>query len=113
MSDYLLSLLQRRNRERANPFVFPGKTKLGHLVEPRTAVDRVKKLSEISFTLHDLRRTFITIAESQDIPAYALKRLINHKDSTDVTAGYIIFDVNRLRKPMEKISKYLESHLTT
>ncbi len=28
---------------------------------------------------HDLRRTFITIAESLDISAYAVKRLANHK----------------------------------
>ena len=40
-------------------------------------------------TLHDLRRTFITAAESLDISAYAVKRLVNHKMSWDVTAGYI------------------------
>lgn len=59
------------------------------------------------FTLHDLRRTFITIAESLDIPADALKRLLNHKMSNDVTAGYIINDVERLRAPMQKISDYI------
>ena len=57
--------------------------------------------------VHDLRRTFITTAESLDIPAYALKRLLNHKMNHDVTAGYIIMDVDRLRKPMQKITDYL------
>lgn len=106
-STFLHELLKRRKLECINDFVFPGKTSKGHLVEPRTAVDRVKKLSGIKFTLHDLRRTFITIAESQEISAYALKRLLNHKDSNDVTAGYIVLDIDRLREPMEKISSLI------
>jgi len=56
--------------------------------------------------VHDLRRTFITVAESLDISAYAVKRLVNHKMSNDVTAGYIVNDVERLRKPMQSITDY-------
>lgn len=63
--------------------------------------------SQVTFTLHDLRRTFITVAESLDISAYSVKRLVNHKMSNDVTAGYIITDVERLRVPMQKITDYL------
>lgn len=59
--------------------------------------------------LHDLRRTFLTIADSQDLSSYAIKRLANHKMSGDVTAGYIIADVERLREPMEKISTFIMS----
>lgn len=68
---------------------------------------QVIELTDIQFTVHDLRRTFITIAESVDIPAYALKRLLNHKMSNDVTAGYIVADVERLRKPMQLITDYI------
>lgn len=49
----------------------------------------VTKLSGIHFTVHDLRRTLITIAEGLDI-----------------TAGYIVTDVERLRKPMQQITDY-------
>ncbi|USQ15139.1 integrase [Legionella lytica] len=66
----------------------------------------ITKASGVRFTVHDLRRTFITIAESLDISAYALKRLMTHKMSNDVTAGYIITDVERLRKPMQLINDY-------
>ncbi len=31
---------------------------------------------------------------------------MNHKMSNDVTAGYIIADVERLRKPMQLITDY-------
>jgi hypothetical protein len=32
---------------------------------------------------------------------------MNHKMSNDVTAGYIIVDVERLRKPMQLVADYL------
>lgn len=42
-----------------------------------------------------------------NIPAYALKRLLNHKMNHDVTAGYIVMDVERLRIPMQMIANHL------
>ncbi len=67
----------------------------------------VVALSGVEFTPHDLRRTFVTIAESLDIPAYALKRFMNHKSNGDVTAGYIVLSVERLRKPMQAITDHI------
>jgi integrase len=58
-------------------------------------------------TLHDLRRTFITVAEGMDISTYTLKRLLNHKDRRDVTAGYIVLNVERLREPMQRIATFI------
>ena len=65
---------------------------------------KIRSNSGVHFTVHDLRRTFITIAESLDISAYAVKSLVNHSTGGDVTAGYIIMDVERLRAPMQKIT---------
>lgn len=110
LSDYLYDLLQRRYKSKTNPYVFPSETKRGYLIEPRTAIERVSKLSGVVFTMHDLRRTFITIAESLDIPGYALKRLLNHKDPNDVTAGYIVSNVDRLREPMQRITDFIIKH---
>ena len=109
LSDFVFELLKKRNdsRDTDTKFVFPGQGKTSHLVEPREAVKKVRKLSNIEFSLHDLRRTFITNAESLDIPHYALKQLVNHKQGNDVTSGYIICDPERLRKPMERIEAHL------
>lgn len=107
LSDYLETLLRRRYQHRTNDYVFPGSGIGGYIVEPRKQMAKVTAMCEITFTVHDLRRTFITVAESLDIPAYALKRLMNHKMSADVTAGYIMTDVERLRKPMQLISHFL------
>lgn len=107
LPDYLIELLGRRAAARENEYVFPGPGAGGWLVEPKKQKLKVVEASGVEFTLHDLRRTFITVAESLDIAAYALKRLLNHKMRGDVTAGYIVADVERLREPMEKIADYL------
>lgn len=109
-SDYIETILTRRHETRQGHFVFPSDSKTGYIQDPRKAILKVSELSGVDFRLHDLRRTFITIAESRDIPAYALKRLLNHKDKADVTSGYIINDVNRLREPMQKISDFILKH---
>lgn len=41
----------------------------------------------VQFCFHDLRRTFITIAESLGVPHYSLKALLNHSMGNDVTFG--------------------------
>ena len=73
-------------------------------MEPKKGIAQISDQTGITFSTHDLRRTFITIAESIDLSDFTLKRLLNHK-SNDVTAGYIIHNVDRLREPMEKISQ--------
>lgn len=109
LTEFLYDLLKRRKKEvgKTSPYVFPGEGAKGYLNEPRKQMKRVSQESKVEFTLHDLRRTFITIAESLDISAYALKRLANHKMASDVTAGYIISDVERLREPMQRITDFL------
>ena len=108
LSDFLIDLfVGRQARTGDSPFVFPGPGKTGHLTEPKKFVANVRAASGVSFTLHDLRRTFITVAESLEISSYALKRLLNHKDERDVTSGYIVLSVERLRAPMQKITDQL------
>ncbi len=111
MSDLIFDLFSRCHAVKQNEWVFPSNHERGHLIEPKSAMRRITELSGIEFSFHDLRRTFITIAESLDISHYALKRLLNHKDNSDVTAGYIILDIERLREPMERISQRIESFI--
>lgn len=105
LSDYLYDLLTQRAAETDGDYVFPGPR--GYLADPRDQLTRVITTSKVPFIINDLRRTFITIAESLDIPGYALKQLINHKMSGDVTAGYIVINVERLRGPMQRITDYV------
>lgn len=104
LPDFLFGVLARRKLQIASDYVFPSTGKHGYLIEPRKQMDKVTEYSGVKFGLHDLRRTFTTIAESLDISSYALKRLLNHKMQHDVTAGYIVSDIDRLREPMQQIS---------
>jgi integrase len=106
LSDYLFDMLQARYANRVNAYVFPAASGDSHMRTSHTAISKVIAASGVSFTPHDLRRTFATVADSLDIPGYAVKALLNHKTS-DVTAGYIVTDVERLRSPMQRIEDYM------
>lgn len=109
LSTFLVDLLTGRKKDASgSPFVFPGPGKDGHLKETKKFLLRVSAGSGVSFTLHDLRRTFITIAESLDVPYYALKRLLNHRASGDVTGGYIVVNTERLREPVEQVATRIQ-----
>ena len=60
--------------------------------------------------MHDLRRTFTTVAERIQTGTYTLKRLLNHKTGrNDVTAGYTVLTPEELREPAKRIeNKILE-----
>ncbi|MBC8147938.1 MAG: integrase family protein [Bacteroidetes bacterium] len=107
LSDFLIDLLSERKELAVNGYVFPGRDGKGYLIEPKRQIQKVIEQSNVQFTIHDLRRTFMTIAESLDISFYAIKRLVNHKMKDDVTAGYIISDIDRLRGPMQRITDSL------
>lgn len=111
LSDFLYQLLMIRKQSQTGKYVFPGAGQNGFLVDPRRQIDKVTEKTGIKFGVHDLRRTFITIAESLDISSYVLKRLLNHKSRNDITADYIIIDVERLRKPMQLITDYLHQSM--
>lgn len=93
---YLVGLLKKRMRDTG--YVFPIKN------EARSARQQVIQQSDVKFTRHDLRRTFLAIGESEDISFLALKRLANHlSQEHDVTAGYIPMNLERLRKASNQI----------
>jgi len=107
LSDYLYDLLRRRSETVSGDYVFPGNGAAGHIIEPKRQFKKIREAVNHKITLHGLRRTFITIADSIDLPLYAIKRLVNHKMSGDVTAGYIVSDVERLREPARKIADFI------
>lgn len=114
LSVFLIKLLEQRKADawHDNPYVFPSTGKAGFLQEPKRAIDAVTAKTGISFTCHDLRRTFATIAESLDLSGYTVKALLNHKQPVgDVTGGYIVLTVDRLRDPMQKITNAIQERI--
>jgi integrase len=114
LSDYLHNVLTERKEglEGKSIYVFPGTGKTGYLQDPKKAIAAVTETTGIVFTCHDLRRTFATLAESLDLSSYTVKALLNHRQQTgDVTGGYIILNVDRLREPMQKITNALQERM--
>lgn len=106
LSDFLVALLKKRYIYRKNSdWVFQStRLRNKHLSGGIAIVSRVRAKSGISFTFHDLRRTFLTMGEKLDVPTYALKRLVNHSVSNDMTGRYLILDMERLRSHMSRIT---------
>jgi len=109
LSDYLADMLLARKLQSDSPFVFSGTGAKGYLVEPKRQISKIIEQTGIQFGMHDLRRSFVTIAESLDIGVYAVKTLVNHKEGNDVTSGYIQMNTERLRDPMQKITDFILS----
>lgn len=89
-------------------YLFPANNKSGHLKDHSKACKEVAADCKIEFSLHDLRRTFASIANNYitGMTQYTLKKLLNHAED-DVTAGYIQFDPEQLRKPMQAIEDFI------
>jgi integrase len=105
LSDFVHRLmLKRRSLYYENVFIFPGRIAGVHIMNPSNWVRDIVAATKIQFCLHDLRRTYITVAESCDIPHYALKAMLNHSLGNDVTGGYVCMSVDRLREPVQRVT---------
>lgn len=114
LTDLLLDILERRRSKMVvgNPYIFTGKDGIKHLVEPRCGINAVRKETKLTWSLHDLRRTFATIASRLDISYYKLKHLLGHTVSGDVTGNhYVQVDVETLRPEMQKITDYFRKQM--
>lgn len=100
----------RHDRSGAKPYVFQARQREGHIINRSKARYLITELSGIEFTYHDLRRTFSSIANSINVGAYTIKRLINHTTEdakTDVTDGYIQVSFEDMKDAMCKIEKVI------
>lgn len=66
MSDLVSDLLVARRSIGKAEFIFPANSKSGHVEEPGHAFDEIATATGIEVSAHDLRRTFLTLAESLD-----------------------------------------------
>jgi integrase len=109
MTDFVRDLLVARRALGDAKFVFPASSNAGHIVEPKFPLDQVHAETGIRVSAHDLRRTFVTVAESTDISPIALKALVNHSLGKDVTSGYVVMTVERLREPAQRVCDRIKS----
>lgn len=98
----VLEILQDRRRNAYSFFVFPGKGRTGHLVEPKTAWARICKAAGIDgVRIHDLRRTMGSWQAIAGSSLPIIGKSLGHK-SQHATAIYSRLDIDPVRASMEK-----------
>jgi site-specific recombinase XerD len=101
MTDFVADLLIARRQLGDADYVFPSRDE-SH-IDGNAWTKTLRKRTGLQFSIHDLRRTFATVAESTDISWLSLKRLLNHTAGSSVTATYIALTPERLRAPAQKV----------
>ena len=94
-----VDILKRRH-ESANgsPFVFASRGKSGHIIEPKTAWDRVLKRADIEdLRLHDLRRTFGSWQAASGVSLNIIGKSMGHKNQS-TTAVYARLALDPVRE---------------
>ena len=104
MSDFVFNMLVKRRSLGDAEYIFPGPCASRHVGNPELQLDAVAVASGIKVTCHDLRRTFLTIAEGCNVSSLVLKALVNHSTGNDVTANYVQMNVERLREPVQVVA---------
>ena len=98
----VVELLRIRREGIDSLFVFPGKGKTGHLVEPKKGWSRLCKAAGIEGArIHDLRRTMGSWQAKTGASLPIIGKSLNHKNQT-TTAIYARLDLDPVRSAMEK-----------
>ena len=105
LSTQLIEVLSRRySQKNGSEYVFPGYRGKGRYWGCYRTLRKMREQCGCNFTIHDLRRAFLTQAERLDTSPYVLRKLAGHSMREDMTAGYLVIDVERLRPQMQRIS---------
>ena len=109
MSDLVRGLLVERRSVGRERYVFPSGSRSRHIEEPRKSFAIIAASTGIAVSPHDLRRTFVTVAESCDISPMALKALVNHTLGSGLTEGYVIMSTERLREAAQRVADKMKA----
>jgi integrase len=103
MSDFVWRLLRTRQIGRRGDYVFPGSDPAKPFTAAWNGFESVRVHCGVMFSLHDLRRTFVTVADELDLKQQVVQQLVNHKND-GVTEGYTVRSIERLRRATQKIA---------
>ncbi len=111
MSDFTAELIARRV-QRSPDWVFPGRGRAGHLAYTQSIARRVAAKAAVPFSFSDLRRTFIAIGISLEVPTDIIKSLLGYQLRSDTPLS-IAEQVERLREPVQRIADRVLSLATS
>lgn len=104
-------LAMKGKGQQISPFVFPGKGKTGHLVEPKRAWRGLLKRAEIeNLHLHDLRRSMASWMANSGAHVALIQSAMNHKDLKTTLTVYAHTVKDAERNAREKAHKLMLGH---
>ena len=100
-----MCILLRRKSETTSKYVFPGKGKTGHLVEPKRAWSQlVCRTGLKDLRLHDLRRTCGSYQAATGANQAVISKSLGHKNIA-TTSTYTTLNLDPVRESMERAAK--------
>lgn len=103
LTDLTFNLLAARRALGREEFVFASASKSGYIAEPKFPLTQVAKACGVDVSVHDLRRSYASVAEGC-VSGIALKKLLGHVTDTDTTSGYVIMNTEALRVEAQKVA---------
>ena len=106
-SSQVLALLYRRREAAPDAAQVFGDAKR---FDPRKSLARLREAIGSDLTYHDLRRTFLSVAEEQAVPYSLLKKMGNHSAGNDVTLKHYANTVEHetLRPYMQRVNDQID-----
>ena len=94
-------------RDENNPYVFPGESKTGHLMDIRRPWRRARARAGMrDVTLHDLRRSFATWLGELNLSAHSIQVLMNHKNIA-TSQHYVHMGARQTEEPLRLIGEHV------
>jgi integrase len=101
----VVKILKERKKQANSIFVFPGKGKSGHMVEPKSGWKRILNRAGLqNLRIHDLRRTLGSWQAATGSSLPVIGKSLNHKNPSS-TAIYARLDIDPVRKSVETAGK--------
>ena len=99
----------------AEDYLFPANTKSGHLQYHSKYMKKMREISGLNFSLHDLRRTFTSFGSTFcKIEAEMLEAMTNHKSKSVTFKHYVSAKADTFpvyRKKFQKVENYVMKHI--
>jgi integrase len=96
-----VEILGRRRLANAKEFIFPGKGRTGHVVDPMSVWRRIVARAELTgLRIHDLRRTLGSWQAAAGVPLHTIGKSLGHRNLA-TTQIYSRLDLDPVRQAVE------------
>lgn len=106
LTPYVSALI--RGLPRRNEWVFSSQaSQSGRIIDPKSAHRKACEAAGLQLSIHDLRRSFKSLAEWLDIPTGVIAQIMGHRPSATAEKHYTVRPVDMLRIHHEKLESWI------